>query len=209
MWFFVPYCFGRFDNCLFFEFWHANKHSIKNIILMPYNAINYVCRNVFLSYFVIAKSSFGLNTKQCKRVGFFSSAILCIVMMFIITCELCNHKALGYSMPLLFLAGKNNVLYIIYFCCIQVAILTTLFSTLVTLKFFFNFKKKSMNTVLPILICITLSLIKFDTFVGTLYPIVGILGFYFCYVLMFSNLSFQNSNKHIHNASDKAQDKST
>ncbi len=207
--FLFPIVLGVLTIVCFSNFGTPTNIVLSNIILMPYNAINYVCRNVFLSYFVIAKSSFGLNTKQCKRVGFFSSAILCIVMMFIITCELCNHKALGYSMPLLFLAGKNNVLYIIYFCCIQVAILTTLFSTLVTLKFFFNFKKKSMNTVLPILICITLSLIKFDTFVGTLYPIVGILGFYFCYVLMFSNLSFQNSNKHIHNASDKAQDKST
>lgn len=194
-------CFANFNS--------PTNIILNSIVLMPYNALNYVCRNVFLSYFVIAKSSFGLNTKQCKRIGFFASVILCLVMIFIITCELCNHKALDYPMPLLFLASKNNILYIIYFCCIQVAILTTLFSTLVTLKSFFHFKKNITNIILPILICIVLSLIKFDTFVSILYPIVGILGFYFCYALTFSNLSLQNPNKHIHNACNKTQNKST
>lgn len=183
--------------------------TLGNVILMPYNALNYICRNIFLSYFVISKSSYGLNEKQCKRVGFFSSLILCIIMILIITCELGNFKSLGFAMPLLFLASKNNVLYIIYFCCIHVAILTTLFSTLLSLKSFFNFKTKAINNILPILICIVLSLIKFETFVTILYPIIGLLGFYFCYVLAFSNFSFQDSNKHIHKASDKTQNKST
>lgn len=176
-----------------------------NLVFMPYNAINYVCRNVFLSYFVITKSATNLSKKQCKTIGFFSALILCVLMVVMITCELSNYKTMSSSMPLFVIAGQNNFLYITYFCCMLLAILTTLFSTLLSLKSFFNFKTKSMNILVPVVICIMLSLIKFDTFVNFFYPIIGVLGFYFAFYLTFFNSSFQNSNKNIHPTSNKTK----
>ncbi len=181
---------------------------LSNIILLPYNVLTYVCRNVFLSYFVIAKSSYGLKSKKCKQISLITSIILCFIMAFVIYIELGNTDYLTSSMPLLYLSQKYNVLYILYLIVLQFAIFTTLISTLLTLKSFFNFKHKIFNVIVPTIICAILSFISFDYFVIYLYPIIGIFGFYLIFYLMPFNFSFQNSNQNIHKASQEAQNNS-
>ena len=182
---------------------------IFDIVLVPYNALNYVCRNMFLSYFVISKSSFDMTQKQCKQVSFFASLLLCAFMAIEILVELGNPQILSTQMPMLYLAKSSNILHTLYLIVLQFAIITTLISALVTLKSFFNFKNKISNIILPIALCASLSMIRFDYFVEYLYPIIGMMGFYLIVVLMFPNFLFQNSNKQIHKTSQNTKDKCT
>ena len=181
---------------------------LSNIILLPYNVITYVCRNIFLSYFVVAKSSYGLNKHQCKQISFATALILCLIMTVVIFTELCNINIINSNMPLLDLSKTSSVLYAVYLIVLQFAIFTTLISTLLTLKTFFNFKSKLLDAIIPTIICACLSFISFNYFVVYLYPVIGILGFYLIYYLMSSNLSFQDSNQDIHKASQKTQNNS-
>ena len=180
---------------------------VLNIILLPYNTITYVCRNIFLSYFVICKSSKGFTEKQCKQVSFFTSLILCCVLSIVLVIEI-NPDLVLSSMPLLDLA-QNSILYYPYLIGLLFAVFTTLISTLVTLKSFFHFRSNFLNALCPTLICVLLSFIKFDYFVVYLYPIIGIFGFYLLYYLMSFDVFFQNSNKNIHKASKQTKNKRT
>lgn len=177
--------------------------STGNFVLLPYNAICYVCRNIFLSYFVIAKSSYGLTSKQCKQISFFTSLILCCLMAVVIFVELGNPEILSSSMPLLSLAEKSGILYYIYLIVMQLAVFTTLISSLVTLKSFFHFKCKILNIIVPTLICASLSFISFDYFIIYLYPVIGMLGLYLIFYLAFPNFFLQNTNEKVHNTSKK------
>ena len=185
-----------------------NHILTSNIVILPYNIITYVCRNIFLSYFVIAKSSYGLTQKQCKKISILTSLILCILISVIITTELSNVGIIDFSMPYLNLAQKNTFIYIIYFICLQFAIITTLTSTLVTLKSFFNFKNDYLNTLVPSVICAIVSFVKFDIFVAYLYPIIGIFGFYLIYYLVPLEFSFQSTNNNIHQTCNNTKNNS-
>ena len=204
----VPFILILMVAVCFVNIKHPSNILFSNIILLPYNVLTYVCRNIFLSYFVIAKSSYGLNAKECKQISIITSIILCFIMAFVIFVELSNADYITLSMPLLALSQKYNVLYILYLIILQFAIFTTLFSTLLTLKSFFNFKHKIFNVVIPTLICAILSFLSFDYFVIYLYPIIGVFGFYLIYYLSSFNFSFQNSNQNIHKASQKTQNDS-
>ena len=194
-------CFCNVSNIIIIE--------VSNIVLLPYSIISDVCRNVFLSYFIISKSSYGLTKKQCKQISFFSSLILCGFTSLIITTLLSNPYVFNSSMPLLSLSANNQILYIFFFVCLLFAVLTTLISTLFTLKSFFNFKIKALNNIVPVFICIILSVIKFDYFIAYLYPIIGMFGFYLIFYLISFNSPFQNSNKNIHQTSNNAKNNRT
>lgn len=194
-------CFSNFST--------ASYVLTSNIILLPYSIITYICRNIFLSYYIIAKSSFGYNQKQCKQISFWSSFILCLFTTIIITVLLSNPELLDCSMPLLTLSASNNLLYIVFFVCLLFAIITTLISSLITLKSFFNFKSNYLNIVVPVIICATLSIIKFDYFVTYLYPLIGVFGFYLVFYLMPFNTLFQNTNKNIHQTSNDTKHNGT
>lgn len=185
----------------FFNFNSSTNILLSNIVLLPYNALTYVCRNVFLSYYVIAKSSKNYTEKQCKQISFFSSLILCTIMILVINAELGNLNILTSSMPLLTLAQNSSTLYILYFLALQLAILTTLISTLITLKSYFHFKLKFLNSLVPTIICAIFSLMSFDYFVVYLYPIIGIFGFYLLFYLSPFNFLFKKSNQNIHTTS--------
>ena len=185
----------------FFNFNNSSNILISNIVLLPYNALTYVCRNIFLSYYVIAKSSSGYTEKQCRQISFITSLILCIIMTLVINAELSNLNILTSSMPLLTLAEKHSTLYWMYFLALQLAIITTLISTLITLKSYFNFKQKFLNSLIPTIICALLSLMSFDYFVVYLYPIIGIFGFYLLFYLSPFNSFFKKTNQNIHTTS--------
>ena len=190
-------CFDNFNT--------IQSGPIFDIVLVPYNVFNYVCRNMFLSYFVICKSSYKLTDKQCKRISFFASLILCSFMAIEIIVELGNTQILSQQMPMLVLAENNVVLHYLYLIVLQFAIVTTLISAIVTLKSFFNFKIKILNVISPIFICAMLSMISFDYFVEYLYPVIGMMGFYLVLILMFPNFFLQNANKQIHKTSQDAK----
>ena len=63
-----------------------------------------------------------------------------------------NQNIVLSSMPLLELA-QNTILYYPYLIGLLFAVFTTLISTLVTLKSFFNTKYNFLNALLPTLIC--------------------------------------------------------
>lgn len=182
---------------------------VSNIVLLPYSIVSYVCRNIFLSYFVISKSSYNFTEKQCRQASFWSAFILCGFTTLIITTLLSNTNIFNSSMPLLSLSANTTLLYIAFFVCLLFAILTTLISTLLTLKSFFNFKTKALNILVPILICITLSVIKFDYFISFLYPVIGMFGFYLIFYLVSFNSFFQNTNKNIHQARNNTKNNRT
>ena len=186
-------CFTNFDG--------LHNTLLSNIVLLPYNTITYITRNVFLCYFVISSSSFGLTQKQCKKISFWSSIILCAVMAVMIFAGICNPETISDSIPMLSLAQSQDALYIIYAILIEFAIITTLISTTITVKSFFNFKSKILNSFLAVILCVMCSFIKFDFLIKYFYPIIGIFGAYLILFLMFPNLSFQNSNKEIHDTS--------
>ena len=183
----------------------SNSVLNHNIVLVPYNMLNYVCRNIFLSYFVISNSSYKLSQKQCKLVSLLASLILCSLMFIVIIVEISNPHILTLSMPLLELSQCSDVLGVFYLVVLLFAIVTTLISALVTLKSFFNFKHKFLNVLAPTIICALLSMISFDYFVEYLYPVIGMLGAYLLLVLFFPNFFLQNSNKEIHDTSEQTK----
>ncbi len=186
-------CFSNFDG--------LHNTILSNIILLPYNSITYVTRNVFLSYFVISSSAFRLTDKQCKQISFWTSVILCVIMTVMIFAGLSNPETISDSIPMLSLAQSHNLLYILYAVLIEFAIITTLISTTITVKSFFNFKYKILNSIFTVVLCAVCSFVKFDFLIKYFYPVIGIFGAYLILFLMFPNLFFQNTNKKIHDAS--------
>ncbi len=171
------------------------------IVLLPYNSVTYVTRNVFLCYFVISSSSYQLSRSQCKLISFLSSFVLCTIMAVMIFSGLANPTIISDSIPMLSLAKNHDVLYIIYAVLIEFAIMTTLISTTITVKSFFHFRTKILNSICAVILCTTCSFFEFDLLIKYFYPIIGIFGAYLILFLMFPNLFLQNPNKEVHNTS--------
>ncbi len=183
-------CFSSFDG--------INNAIVSHIVLLPYNAITYVTRNVFLCYFVISSSAYNLTKNQCKKISFWTSFILCLLMAVMILAGLCNQQTISDSIPMLSLAQSHDALYMIYSILIEFAIITTLISTTITVKSFFNFKSKILNCICAVVVCVICSFVQFDYLIKYFYPIIGILGGYLVLFLMFPNFFLQKSNKEVH-----------
>jgi uncharacterized membrane protein YkvI len=166
--------------------------------------LSYVCNNVFISHYVILETSKDINIKQAKHISFACSLILCVLISICIVFEINNPDICQLEMPLLEISKNISPAFYNVFCILMCyCIFSTLFSTLVGMIQFFNFKYKVLNIIFPTLLCFIISLFGFSNFVVYIYPLIGIIGFVMLYRLISTKqsmfkLSFQNSNKNIH-----------
>lgn len=170
-----------------------NKNFIRidtnwNLINVPYSIITYACSNVFLSHYIIIYNAKNINKNKIKTISFCCSLIICIMIAACVCCELFCPAICQFDMPLLHVAKNlSHEFYIIYCITIIYCVLSTLFSTLYSLKAFFKFKNKGANTFAPVLICFLISLFGFSNFIKYLYPFIGFFGFYmFCKLIYFN-----------------------
>ena len=171
----------------------------KSLIFLPYSSVIYVCLNVFLSYYVIYTSATNISKKQAKLISFACSFILCLIIALTIVVQVKNPSICFYDIPFLQVAKDiSPVFYYWFLTVICFAIISTLFSTLYSLKQFFNTKHKFVNNILPIVVSFFVSFIGFSNLVEYLYPVIGIIGLYVFIKLLFFEFSFQKSNANIH-----------
>ena len=177
----------------------------QNISLLPLSCFIYAMINVFLAYYVIANSAHKLTKKQTKLVSFVCSLTICFLISIAIYVELHCENIVNFDMPFLFLAQNiSPIFFYIFIFAMFLAILSTLFSCLMSMSQVFEFRNKNLNILFPILISFAFSLFGFSNFVTIFYPIIGIIGGYMFFKLLFKFL-FQNTNGNIHNRRQKAQ----
>ena len=167
-------------------FVQVESHS--SFINMPYSIIVYVCGNVFLTHYIIIDNAKKVNKKQIKTISICCSLIICMMIALCVFCEIFNPAICQFDMPLLYLAKKISYKFYITYCIVIIyCILSTLFSSLYSLKSFFKFKNKGANTFAPVLFCFCISLFGFANLIKYLYPFIGFFGFYIFCKLIYLN----------------------
>ena len=167
----------KFDN--------LSIQSNNSILLPTSSVIIYACSNIFLSHYIILESSKTLNQKQIKLISFGCSFGICFLIFFCIIIELCHPEICQYDMPLLYATKNFNFNFYVLYCFVIVySILSTLFSSLFSLKQLFKLRTNWLRNIAPVFISFCFSFLGFSNLVKFLYPIIGIMGLIMFYKLI-------------------------
>lgn len=159
------------------DFDSLSIQSNSSILFSFSSVIIYACSNIFLSHYIIIESSKNLSQKQINLISFGCSFGICILITFCIVIELCHPEICQFDMPLLYASKSFSFKFYVLYCFVIVySILSTLFSSLFSLKHFFKLKNKWANIVAPVFISFCFSFFGFSNLIKFLYPIIGIIG---------------------------------
>ena len=179
---------------------------VSTILPLPFLTLLYASQNTFLSMFIIIKSGNCLSKKEQKLTAITVSFCLCLLIILGILCFMFNPQIASANMPFAEIAININPLYSgIFGIIIFFSIITTYATTLTSLKEFFKGNKKHNKKYIMLILIVLLSLFDFGKIVEYLYPIIGVFGVIFCFILYNSLVPFKpffnSSNNGVHSAS--------
>ncbi len=150
------------------------KCVVLGILYLSFNSLNSIPMICNLNSFIDSKNTIFFSS--------FISAIILFILGIFLLVPIVSLENINSPLPILSLIDKNIINYI-YTFVLLLAIFSTLISSLLSFiktlesKISLNFSKKNKRyKLLVIILSIMLSNLGFGVFVGTLYPLFGILG---------------------------------
>jgi len=136
---------------------------------------------VFINIVSIGLLIFDIRNQYSKKQKF----LICFIFSFVVFLILCkfNHSIISNGLifetiPVIKLSGRNDILNVIMYIIIYIAMLTTLISNVYIFAKMLNKKIKNFNCfiIISIFLSSVLSLLGFENFVAYVYTFVGIVG---------------------------------
>jgi len=150
-----------------------------------FSCILYVLMNFLLAGIFLLLIGNKYNAKQSNAAIIISITVLTVILILICICLLKNSNIMGESVPLLVLSFSFSKVYGYIFCII---IWFAVFSTLISASFsclnILSYKNQFLSTFSVVIISYFISAIGFTEIVKYIYPVIGMVGFVFCLVIM-------------------------
>lgn len=185
-------------NCVVNNSFQVFDINIKyNALFSVINSISFIVSNLFFAGFIFAKMGNGATTKTNIISSIVGSVFMVLCILCMVTILYYNPSSFAYDMPLVYIAGQQNiVLGIIARVVVWLGIATTAISLLYQIN---NWLESyfGKNKIIGIVVCIVALLfahIGFSAMINYFYPLLGFLGFLF---LIFMSRQMSNPPKHI------------
>ena len=150
-----------------------------------FSCILYVLMNFILAGIFLLLIGNKYAEKQSNIAMVIAVIVLTTLLILICICLLKNSNIMGESVPLLVLSFSFSKVYGYIFCII---IWFAVFSTLISASFsclnILSYKNQFLSTFLVVIISYFISTIGFSEIVKYIYPVIGMVGFVFCLVVM-------------------------
>lgn len=189
----VPAIIVSIIICAIFTFKEATfatNYVDTNIIPLAFKTPLYASQNLFLASFMIINIGKDLNNKEKNKVSLLVSLILCTLLGLGILCFIFYPQIAYSDMPFAEISINISPVFSTLFAfIIFFAILTTYSTTISSLKEFFNGRKKHNNHIFMLVIIALLSLIDFGTIIAYLYPVIGVFGILYIYLIQKANIN--------------------
>ena len=165
-----------------------------NVLYAILNSISFIVSNLFFAGFIIAKLGNTSNTPSNFMASFWGSVFVVVCILSMLTIIYFNPNSFAYDMPLVHIAGNQNILLgIVARIVVWLGIVTTAISLLYQIVNWLQsyFGKHKIISIIVCIFAILFSNIGFSKMIDYFYPVLGILGFVF--MILISKKMSQNN----------------